>query len=83
MILGLLLETLRTTRQRMVRRFNLKKEIIMIDWIKDRLSERTSWDGATLIAIGVVTLFFSAIIPINLVAWVAIGYGAFTLWKSE
>ena len=55
----------------------------MIDWIKDRLSERTSWDGATLIAIGVVTLFFSAIIPVNLLAWAAIAWGAYTLIKSE
>jgi hypothetical protein len=55
----------------------------MIDWIKDRLTERTSLDGGMLIAMGVITLFFSAILPINLIAWIAIGYGAFTLWKSE
>ena len=55
----------------------------MIDWIKDRLTERTSWDGASLILIGVVTLFFSAIIPVNLMAWAAIAFGAYTLIKSE
>ena len=26
-----------------------------IDWIKTRLDERTSWDGAMLILIGVIT----------------------------
>lgn len=55
----------------------------MINWVKERLVERTSFDGAMLVAMGVITLFFSAIIPINIVAWVAIGYGAFTIWKSE
>ena len=32
----------------------------MINWIKDRISERTSWDGGALVAVGVVGLFFSA-----------------------
>lgn len=55
----------------------------MIEWIKDRLAERTSWDGGALIAVGVITIIGSAIIPINLIGWAAIGYGAFTLLKSE
>jgi hypothetical protein len=55
----------------------------MIEWIKDRLSERTSWDGGALIAVGVITLFFSALIPVNMLAWAAIIYGAWTLLKSE
>ena len=55
----------------------------MIGWIKDRVKERTSWDGGVLIAIGVIGLFFSAIIPMNLICWAAIAWGAFTLWKSE
>jgi len=55
----------------------------MIDWIKDRVKERTSWDGGALIAVGVIGLFFSAIIPMNLICWAAIAWGAFTLWKSE
>ena len=27
-----------------------------MDWIKDRFMERTSWDGALLIAVGVIVL---------------------------
>tara|TARA_R100001129_G_scaffold109711_1_gene75254 strand:- start:487 stop:651 length:165 start_codon:yes stop_codon:yes gene_type:complete len=54
-----------------------------MQWIKDRLKERTSWDGGVLIAVGVIGLFLSAIIPMNLVCWVAIAWGVFTLWKSE
>jgi len=55
----------------------------MIEWIKTRLKERTSWDGGALIAVGVIGLFFSAIIPMNLICWAAIAYGAWTVWKSE
>ena len=51
----------------------------MIDWIKDRLIERTSLDGGMLIAAGVVMI----IAPVNLVGYAAIAYGAFTLLKSE
>ena len=45
----------------------------MVNWIKDRIVERTSWDGGVLIAVGVVGLFFSAIIPMNLICYAAIG----------
>jgi hypothetical protein len=55
----------------------------MIEWIKNRIKERTSWDGGALIAVGVIGLFFSAIIPMNLICWLAIAYGAWTIWKSE
>ena len=49
--------------------------------IKDRVDERTSWDGAILIAIGVVVLIAGPLAKIA--AWGAIGYGAWTLWKKE
>ena len=55
----------------------------MVNWIRDRIVERTSWDGGVLIAVGGVGLFFSAIIPMNLICYAAIAWGAFTLWKSE
>ena len=53
----------------------------MIDWIKARLKERTSWDGAALITAGVCFLMFKGIA--TLVAYAAIAYGAWTLWKEE
>ena len=52
-----------------------------IDWIKSRLDERTSWDGAMLIAIGVIVLIAGPFAKIA--AYAAIGYGAWTLWKRE
>lgn len=53
----------------------------MTNWIKNRVSERTSWDGAALIALGVMVLFLSPLAKIA--AGAAILYGAWTIWKSE
>tara|TARA_R110002167_G_scaffold141644_2_gene329941 strand:+ start:4586 stop:4825 length:240 start_codon:yes stop_codon:yes gene_type:complete len=50
-------------------------------WVSSRLKERTSWDGAALITAGVCFLLFKGIA--TLVAWAAIAYGAWTLWKEE
>jgi hypothetical protein len=51
----------------------------MIDWIKSRLTERTTLDGAALVGTGLVML----IAPLNLIAYAAIAYGLWTMWKSE
>ena len=56
--------------------FNFLKE-----WVKDRLAERTTWDGAVLIGAGVSFFLFKGIA--TFVAWAAIIYGAWTLWKKE
>jgi hypothetical protein len=56
-------------------------ENIMKKWINNRLNERTTLDGAILIAAGVVFLIFEPIASI--VAYGAIAYGAWTLWKPE
>lgn len=53
----------------------------MIEWIKNRLSERTSLDGGALIAIGVIALMFDGLL--TWAAYAAIVYGAWTLLKSE
>ena len=50
-------------------------------WVSSRLKERTSWDGAALITAGVCFLLFKGIA--TLVAWAAIAYGVWTLWKEE
>ena len=53
----------------------------MIDWIKARLAERTSWDGATLVVICLIALFFTPVL--KWAAWAGLIYGAWTIWKSE
>ena len=48
-------------------------------WIKNRLLERTSWDGIVLIVTGIAMV----ITPVNLIAYGMIAYGTWTIWKSE
>jgi hypothetical protein len=51
------------------------------NWIKSRLNERSTLDGAVLIGAGVAFLIFKPIA--SLVAYAAIAYGAWTIWKRE
>tara|TARA_B100000780_G_scaffold130348_1_gene91385 strand:- start:5345 stop:5506 length:162 start_codon:yes stop_codon:yes gene_type:complete len=53
----------------------------MIDWVKDRVEERTTWNGAALIVVGVVILIAGPFA--SLAAYGAIAYGAWSIWKSE
>lgn len=52
-----------------------------IAWVTSRLKERTSWDGAVLIAAGVAFLLFKSIAVIA--AWIAIAYGIWTIITEE
>ena len=47
--------------------------------MKNRLKERTTLDGAVLIASGIAMI----LVPVDLIAYAAIFYGAWTVWKSE
>ena len=53
----------------------------MVKWVQNRVAERTSWDGAALIALGVVILIAGPFAKIG--AYAAIAYGAWTIWKKE
>ena len=53
----------------------------MIKWLKSRIEERTSWDGAALILIGVIVLIAGPFA--KLAAYAAIAYGAWTIYKKE
>ena len=52
-----------------------------MNWITDRLSERTSWGGGALIGVGLVVLFLGPFAKYAALA--AIAWGAITLLKSE
>lgn len=54
---------------------------LVTKWVTARLKERTSWDGVVLIGAGVTFLIFKPIASI--VAYGAIAYGAWTLFKKE
>ena len=66
--------------QHLIRNY-LFKENKMKNWIKSRIEERTSWDGAALVAVGVIVLIAGPFA--KLAAYAAIAYGAWTIWKSE
>ena len=51
------------------------------EWVKDRVQERTTWDGVLLIAVGLVGLLFQGLV--TWAAYIAIAYGVWTLVKSE
>jgi hypothetical protein len=51
------------------------------NWVMDRLGERTSLDGAALIAVCGSVILFGGLA--KLLAWVGLGYGIYTLVKSE
>ena len=53
----------------------------LVEWVKARWSERSSWDGTVLVGVGGVALLFSPLI--KWVAWAAIIYGAWTLIRPE
>ena len=60
----------------------------MTDWMKARLAERTSWDGATIIAVSVMVLLFLVLSSLSpyvayAAAGVAIAWGVWTMWKKE
>ena len=54
----------------------------VVDWVKARLSERTSWDGVALVAMGVVALMFQPVV--HIAAYVAIVWGLWAvLWGEK
>ena len=53
----------------------------IVNWVKKRISERTSWDGSVLIAVCVLALIASPII--KWVAYAGLVYGFFTIVKQE
>ena len=53
----------------------------VVDWLQDRLKERTSWDGLTIIVISLMALVASPLI--KYAAWAGLAYGAWTIWARE
>jgi hypothetical protein len=49
-------------------------------WIEQRLAERSTIDGALMIAAGAAIIIFSPLT--KLIAYGAIAYGAWTIWRN-
>ena len=52
-----------------------------MDFIKARLKERTSLDGALIAGLGLLVALGGPMT--HIAAWAAVVYGAWTLWKAE
>ncbi len=68
-------------------KYKSKGETKMVDlnvvkaWVLARWAERTSWDGAALIVLGVLALMSHTLVSVAAVG--AIVYGAWTLYTKE
>ena len=49
-----------------------------MNWLKNRLKERTTLDGILMIGAG-VTMW---ILPLNIISYALVGYGAYTLLQK-
>ena len=54
---------------------------VIKEWILARLAERTSWDGASIIALSVCILVASPLV--GWLAWAGLVYGLYTLIKEQ
>jgi hypothetical protein len=59
----------------------VKESDKIMNWIKNRIKEMTTWNGMSLIAVGLIILFAGAFV--KYAAYAAIAYGAYSIWKSE
>ena len=50
-------------------------------WIKARVSERTSWDGAVIVAGCLVVILTGGLA--KFLAWIGLVYGAWTMYMEE
>ena len=53
----------------------------MINWMKGRLTERTSLDGAVLIGTALAVLLAAPLLDVA--AWIALVYGIWSVIKEE
>jgi len=51
------------------------------NWIEKRLAERSTIDGVLMVAAGAAIIIFSPLTKI--IAYAAIAYGAYTIWRQN
>ena len=52
-----------------------------MDWLKARVKEVSSWSGAGLIVLGGLIILGGPCV--NLLAWAAVAWGIFSIWKKD
>ena len=51
------------------------------DWVKARAKEISSWSGLSLIVLGGLIILGGPFV--NLLAWAAVAWGIFSIWKKD
>ena len=54
---------------------------VVKNWALARWAERTTWDGGVIIAVSLSYILFGGLVDV--LAWIALAYGVFTLVKAE
>ena len=52
-----------------------------MDWLKARVKEVSSWSGVSLIVLGGLIILGGPFV--NLLAWAAVAWGIFSIWKKD
>jgi|TARA_B100001063_G_scaffold116765_1_gene109013 hypothetical protein len=52
-----------------------------MDWLKARLKEVSSWSGIGLVVLGGLIVLGGPFV--NMLAWAAIVWGLFSIWKKD
>ena len=50
-------------------------------WIKARAKEVSSWSGAGLVVLGGLIILSGPFV--NMLAWAAVAWGLFSIWKKD
>jgi len=53
----------------------------MVEYIKNRIKERTSWDGGVIIAMSLAIILFGGLVKIA--AWAGLAYGIWAIVQKE
>jgi len=56
-------------------------DYIMLEYVKSRIKERTSWDGGVIIAGSLAIILFGGIV--KMAAWAGLAYGIWAIVKKE
>ena len=57
------------------------EEKSMLSWIKNRSKGISTWSGAGLVGLGLIIVLGGPFV--NLLAWAAIAWGLYSMWKSK
>ena len=53
----------------------------ILSWVKNKIKQRSAWDGAALVAVGLIILLASSLAKLAAVA--AIVWGLWTIWEEK